>query len=456
MRIAFVVERPTQFEAPFFRHAAADPEHRLRVLFTRPDPGAEAFDPELGRAVSWGIDLLGGYDWSAPPARGPLLATSRWLAAELAPERCDLAVVNGYTQGAYALATLAARRAGVPVALRLDSVRFGAEPTPRERARRLLFAGLLDGVYDLFLGVGTLTLEYLDWCGIPEERRGLLPYAIDVERFRAGARLAPPERETLRQRLGVPAGARAVLSVAKLHPRESPWDLLRAMARLGRPEAMGGSHVIPTSPPAAPATKDETSPSGAAVIPRAARDPGGGALARDHSPRRMHGGGSSSRTRQAESPDEIVLLVAGDGPERPALEGFAAERLAGRVRFLGYVPYPELPALYGAADLFVHPAREERWGVSVAEALAAGLPVVASSRVGAARDLLAAGINGFTYETGDDADLARRIGQALALDPEEVRSTSDAILPRWGYAAAWRTLLAAAARAVSRRQGGLP
>ena len=50
-------------------------------------------------------------------------------------------------------------------------------------------------------------------------------------------------------------------------------------------------------------------------------------------------------------------------------------------------PTRELPALYAASDLFVHAAREERWGVSVQEALACGLPVVASSRVGAARDL---------------------------------------------------------------------
>lgn len=37
MKIAFLVERPTQFEAPFYRFAARDPEHELRVLFTAPD-----------------------------------------------------------------------------------------------------------------------------------------------------------------------------------------------------------------------------------------------------------------------------------------------------------------------------------------------------------------------------------------------------------------------------------
>jgi glycosyltransferase involved in cell wall biosynthesis len=117
------------------------------------------------------------------------------------------------------------------------------------------------------------------------------------------------------------------------------------------------------------------------------------------------------------------------------------------VRFPGYIPYPELPALYAAADLFVHPAREERWGVSVQEALACGLPVVASSRVGAAFDLIQPGGNGFVYEAGDEEGLIQRIADALILPPERVRSASAPILALWDYAASWRSLLESASRA---------
>ncbi|HYG61648.1 MAG TPA: glycosyltransferase, partial [Thermoanaerobaculia bacterium] len=97
-------------------------------------------------------------------------------------------------------------------------------------------------------------------------------------------------------------------------------------------------------------------------------------------------------------------------------------------------------------DVFIHPAREERWGVSVAEALACGLPVIASSRVGAARDLLTAGRNGFVYQAGDDAELARRLDDALRLSPDSVRDENRAILARWDYAATWQGILRAAAR----------
>jgi glycosyltransferase involved in cell wall biosynthesis len=373
MRIAFLVERPTQFEAPFYRFAAADPDHELRVLFTAPDVAEPVFDPEIGRPVSWGIDLLGGYPHEVLPPRG----RARWLSGRLRRDRCDLLIVNGYTRRTYLLAAALAKRAGVAAALRLDSVLWDGSPV-RNLAKRALFATWMRGVYDLFFGVGSLTIDYLRAFGVPEERLALFSYTVDVDDFRRRSRMPPEERAEVRERLGVPADARVVLSLAKLNGREAPWDLLRAFSRLGREDA--------------------------------------------------------------------CLVLAGDGPDRPVLEREAGPQ----VRFPGYVPYPELPALYAAADLFVHPAREERWGVSVAEALACGLPVVASSRVGAAFDLIEPGANGFTYPAGDSAALAARIGEALDLPPERVRARSAEILSRWDYAATWRSLLEAAARAGGR------
>ncbi|HEX5760593.1 MAG TPA: glycosyltransferase, partial [Thermoanaerobaculia bacterium] len=378
MRIAFLVERPTQFEAPFYRHAARQGGGELVVLFTDPEPAAPALDPELGRAVDWGIDLLGGYPQAVLPRRG----RAGWLREHLAAGGYDLLVTNGYTRRVYLLGAALARRAGVATGLRLDSVLWG-ESGARRRAKRLLLSGLLARAYDLFFGVGSRTLEYLRAHGVPPERTALFPYAVDVEHFRERSRRAAAERRAVRERLGVPLGARVVLSLAKFSSREAPWDLVRAL-----------SH-----PPC----------------------------------------------------DGVTLVLAGDGPQRGELERAAAELAPGRVRFPGYVPYPELPALYAAADLFVHPAREERWGVSVQEALACGLPVVASSRVGAAHDLVLPGRNGALYAAGDAEELARRLGEALALPPAAVRAASDGVLARWDYAATWRGLLAAAERVAARR-----
>jgi glycosyltransferase involved in cell wall biosynthesis len=377
MRIVYVVARPTQFEAPFFRFAARDPRHLLRVILTDPDPFGFVLDRELGRTVDWGIDLLGGYSHE----QCPLENRATWLSARLHRDACDLVITNGYTSRVHVRAALAARRARVATGLRLDSV-----PTrrgPRWALKKTLFALALRPLYDVFFGTGTLTLQYLRGMGVPADRAALFPYAVDVEYFRERACISSDTRRELRGRLGVPAEAKVVLSLAKFNEREAPWDLLRAFAR----------------------------------------DP---------------------RT-------DVWLVLAGDGPERSDLEAFASRHGHGRVRFPGYVPYAELPALYGAADLFVHPAREERWGVSVAEALASGLPVIASSRVGAAADLVVAGENGFTYEAGRDEDLSRLMVAALELDAARVRERSEGILARWDYAATWDGLVSAAERVNERR-----
>jgi glycosyltransferase involved in cell wall biosynthesis len=74
---------------------------------------------------------------------------------------------------------------------------------------------------------------------------------------------------------------------------------------------------------------------------------------------------------------EYRLRVAGDGPYRDALEVCAREvGVFDRVEFLGYVPDPELPGQYAAADVFVSMSSVEAAGITVGEALAAGTPAV--------------------------------------------------------------------------------
>ena len=69
------------------------------------------------------------------------------------------------------------------------------------------------------------------------------------------------------------------------------------------------------------------------------------------------------------------LVVAGDGPERDAVDALAAGLLPGRFRRLT-VAAPQMPALYRAADVFLHLSKEESFGNVYIEALACGIPVV--------------------------------------------------------------------------------
>ncbi|MBV8644144.1 MAG: glycosyltransferase [Candidatus Eremiobacteraeota bacterium] len=86
---------------------------------------------------------------------------------------------------------------------------------------------------------------------------------------------------------------------------------------------------------------------------------------------------------------ELRLAVVGDGPHRAALEERARRRgVAERVRFTGALPRERLPDVYASADAFVFPSTTDTQGLVLAEALAAGLPVVAAESE-ASRDVLA-------------------------------------------------------------------
>lgn len=108
----------------------------------------------------------------------------------------------------------------------------------------------------------------------------------------------------------------------------------------------------------------------------------------------------------AGQPDAEIWL-AGDGPMRDALAARAEARgVAERVRFLGQSD--AVPALLDASDLFVLPSRSEAFPNAVIEAMAAGLPVIAS-RVGGIPELVADGVSGVLVPAGDAAALARAV-----------------------------------------------
>ena len=76
---------------------------------------------------------------------------------------------------------------------------------------------------------------------------------------------------------------------------------------------------------------------------------------------------------------DAELVLAGDGENRSALEGLTRRLgVEDRVRFVGALPHKQVPACYAGADIFALATHYEGFGIPVLEAMAAGLPVVAS------------------------------------------------------------------------------
>jgi len=149
------------------------------------------------------------------------------------------------------------------------------------------------------------------------------------------------------------------------------------------------------------------------------------------------------------------LLVVGNGILEEDLKRMA--RNESRVHFMPFQNQSLMPAVYRVGDVFVLPSRGpgETWGLALNEAMASGRAVIASSKVGAARDLVTHDLNGWVFEAGNLMSLTSAMRNALTAGPERLRRMGQAargIISDWSTEAAARGIAeAVVARSQLRR-----
>ena len=111
----------------------------------------------------------------------------------------------------------------------------------------------------------------------------------------------------------------------------------------------------------------------------------------------------------------VRLRIAGAGK----LEETIARRLQPvreRVEFVGFKHWNELPELYASADVLCVPSRYDGWGLVVPEGLAAGLPVIATDKMGAALEFVRTGMNGWLIRAANEGAVFDALREAAMLD----------------------------------------
>jgi len=351
-RVLVVASHPVQYSSPIFRLMAQHPRLDFRVAYCSLRGAEAGHDPEFGRSVKWDIPLLDGYAWTHVENRG---TGSESFFGLYNPELWKLT------------------REG-----RFDAVLCF---TGYIRASFWIsyFAAKLSHTAFLF-GADAVTLSPMDGRKWKRPVKRLLWPVL----FRLSDQVMAPSSGTrdLMRSLGIPE-KRITLTPYVV---DNEWWLAQS-ARVNRESirvswGASGSDVV--------------------VLFCAKLQP----WKRPHDLLQAF-----SRAGLKNS----ILVFAGDGPLRPSLELEAAQLgIAGRVRFLGFANQTQLPAIYTAADLMVLPSGYDAFGVVVNEAMLCGCGVVASDRVGAARDLIIHEQTGFVYPCGDVDALGRILATALA------------------------------------------
>jgi glycosyltransferase involved in cell wall biosynthesis len=235
MKIAFIVEFPTQFEVPFYQYInnwikeqgakskdvdAVDWD--FHVIFNNTDQ-QDYHDFELGKKVGWGFNLYEGYPYFIADKNNKVGSVDEILSRE----QYDFVILNGYKNSYKGLPELCKSK-DIPIALRIDSVLYNL--TPFQKILKRIYLPFAYRKFNHFFAVGSETRSYLNWLGIKNDCISYFSYSVDEVWFRNKAN-DKEKIKSLKSQLGI-VHQKVLLSVAKFVPRESPWDILKAFELL--------------------------------------------------------------------------------------------------------------------------------------------------------------------------------------------------------------------------------
>ncbi|MGH9422570.1 MAG: hypothetical protein ACRD3J_21515, partial [Thermoanaerobaculia bacterium] len=195
-RVAVIASHVIQYQDPFFRLLASDPDIDLTVLYLS-GAGAETYrDKDMGTTLRWDVGLLTGYRYdflrnlASDSNRGWTRHINPGIVPALLRGHFDMVIfMLGWGSISAMLGILTCRLAGIPFFLYGDS----SFPPPEDSMRRRIRARLLRLLFRNttgFMVSGVLNADYYRHYGADPNDFFLLPWAVDNERFIEASRFA--------------------------------------------------------------------------------------------------------------------------------------------------------------------------------------------------------------------------------------------------------------------------
>ncbi len=348
-KLAIITSHPIQYNAPWFRHLAAQPGMDLKVFYLWDFGVTSRVDRGFEQAVTWDIPLLDGYAHELVPNVSGDPGTHHVLGLQN-PEltarvrRFDPAAVLMMTYNYASTHRFLWTWRASPLLFRGDS----HDLVPRVGLKELVRSAglsLMMRRFSGFLSVGQANRRYFLHHGVPESRLFFAPHAVDNARFSGDREATLLAAAAFRRELGIPEGEAVILSASKFEPKKRLKDLIRAFLTADLPGA--------------------------------------------------------------------GLLLVGSGPGERELRALAANHPRIRFApFQNQRQMPRTYAA-GDLFVLASQGPNETWGLSVNEAMCLARPILVSDHVGCAADLVQPGENGLVFPNGQVPALASCLEHAL-------------------------------------------
>lgn len=389
--LAIITTHPIQYNAPFFKLLTERGKVRLRVFYTWPQAIEGFDDPDFGKQIKWDIPLLDGYDWEAVQNVAKNSSSKRWsgidcptLVDRIKAFEPDAVMVYGWNLKSHFKA-MRHFKGKVPVWFFGDSTLLDERPGLKKILRRLWLTWVYRHIDKAFY-VGTNNKAYFKAHGIKDDQLVFFPHAVDNERF-FDSEEKQYEKKAMewRKRLGYHETDIVILFAGKLEAKKNPLILLEAIHQINQ------SDWQPFNSTTQQINKSTTQP--------------------------------------------LNLLFIGNGPLESELK--ARAKGLNYVKFLPFQNQSEMPVVYRLGDVFCLPSQGpgETWGLAVNEALACGLPVLVSDKVGCAPDLVKSVKNGEWFLSNDSEDILNKLKVISNTNRLKIRDEIIHSISGWNFRA---------------------
>lgn len=356
-KMAVVISHPVQHFCPMYASWAKIEGVQLKVFFGSNLGAVKYIDPNFKKEISWNNLYLDEFDHEFLNGETTLQSTPELDAVNL-DERLNAFSPNLVVYYGY-FHKLAKRARNWALKHKVKTAYIS---DAEHRQKRPLWKEILKFPYlyffykkvNYFLTVGNANESYYKFYGVPKIKMHRMMFAIDIRSFDKAFEKKEYLRNSFRERCSIKSGDVAISVVGKLVHWKSQDDLIKLLY----------------------------------------------SLEKSYPNKTFH------------------LLIAGSGQMEDEWKELAKNLTNNKVHFLGFVNPTDLPQIYAASDVYIHPAKIEPHSLSISEAIYMGCPVIVAHTSGSwgENDDVQINKNGFVYQQGNIAALQQCLLSILISD----------------------------------------